>query len=291
MPDLSGVPFSTVGTASKTTPRTRFRTELSGKRVINGTLVALLGVASVLLPTAFAALVLLIAVMAAIELYGLSRRVGAGISLPVVLGACAVYQIAAYLGLLPGYESILVAVIVMASVLAALIHGFDRFALRVGMTLFAVLYLGKFLSYFIAIRNAHDGMAFIFWIITVVALTDIVAMLVGLRFGRRPLARRISPGKTWEGAIAAFFASTLIGTGVALSAPISAAWWAGLSCSACLSIAAQIGDLIESALKRYAQVKDSGQLIAGHGGVLDRFDSYIVSGIVAYAAFRLVGLL
>lgn len=162
---------------------------------------------------------------------------------------------------------------------------------RAAMTVFAALYLGKLLSYFIVIRQAQHGLVLSLWLIVVIALTDIAGMVVGMRFGRRPLAPHLSPAKTWEGALAAFACATTVGAALAASPLIGASLWAGMLCAASISIAAQTGDLVESALKRNAGVKDSGQLIAGHGGVLDRFDSYIVAGVVGYGALRIAGLL
>jgi phosphatidate cytidylyltransferase len=123
----------------------------------------------------------------------------------------------------------------------------------------------------------------------VVALTDVVGMLAGLQFGKTPLAPRFSPGKTWEGAIAAFVVATAVGTMLAFIPRLGMPWYVGLVFAAAVSIAAQVGDLVESALKRNAQVKDSGQLIVGHGGVLDRFDSYFFAGVVAYAVLLWFG--
>jgi phosphatidate cytidylyltransferase len=165
-----------------------------------------------------------------------------------------------------------------------------RFAVRWGMTVIAGLYLGKIASYLVAIRGIqHGGGAYTLWLIIVVALTDIVGMIVGLQFGRTPLAPRISPSKTWEGAIAAFVAATAVGTLLGLLPQIGAPWYLGLAFSGSVSLAAQLGDLVESALKRNAQVKDSGQLIVGHGGVLDRFDSYFLAGVVGYAVLLWFG--
>jgi phosphatidate cytidylyltransferase len=108
-------------------------------------------------------------------------------------------------------------------------------------------------------------------------------MLVGLQFGRTPLAPRISPGKTWEGAIAAFVVATAAGTLLGFVPLLGLPWYVGMIFAGSVSVAAQLGDLAESALKRNAQVKDSGQLIIGHGGVLDRFDSYFLAGVLGYA--------
>ena len=278
-------------TAPKTGVGPRWREALSGPRLVNGTLVAAIGIASVFYAPAFSALVAMIGVVGVFELKNIAQRTGAELSASVAVGACLGYTLLAHFGLLERYESILVGAIIVASLVSAFAHGVERFAGRCGMTLFASMYLGKLLSYFILLRRAPDGAALTLWVIVLVALTDIVGMIAGLRFGRTKMAPRLSPHKTWEGAIAAFALVTLAGFGLSFVPQIGAPWWLGLALGATVSVAAEVGDLFESTLKRNAQIKDSGQLIAGHGGVLDRFDSYLVAGVAAYTLLALVGRL
>jgi phosphatidate cytidylyltransferase len=127
-------------------------------------------------------------------------------------------------------------------------------------------------------------------VIVLIACTDIFAMLVGSALGRRPLTP-LSPGKTVEGAVGGFAAALLAGAAIALVPFAHVAWWQGAVVGAIVSVAAQAGDLVESALKRDARVKDAGRLIAGHGGVLDRFDSYIFGGIAFYFALFAIGVI
>ncbi|MBV8171522.1 MAG: phosphatidate cytidylyltransferase [Candidatus Eremiobacteraeota bacterium] len=260
----------------------RLRQELSLKRVGIGLLVAAIGIGCVFARPLFGLLILVIALLSVVEFARLTQRAGAAASLWVAIPAVAGYIIETYFNL--RFEPGMVVVIVIAAMIAALAGGVDRFAFRWGMTVIAALYLGKIASYLVALRGiSHGGGAYTLWLIIIVALTDIAGMIVGLQFGRTPLAPRISPGKTWEGAIAAFLVATGAGTLLGLIPAVGAPWYLGMTFAGSISIAAQLGDLVESALKRNAQVKDSGGLIIGHGGVFDRFDSYFLAGVVGYA--------
>ncbi|MBV8081388.1 MAG: phosphatidate cytidylyltransferase [Candidatus Eremiobacteraeota bacterium] len=266
----------------------RLRQELSLKRVGIGLLIAALGIGCVFSKPLFGLLILVIALLSCVEFARLTQRAGAAASLWVAIPAVAGYVVATYFNF--RFEPGMVVVVTIAAMIAALVGGVDRFAVRWGMTVIAALYLGKIASYLVAIRGIqHGGGPYTLWLIIIVAITDIVGMIVGLQFGRTPLAPRISPGKTWEGAIAAFAASTVVGTLLGLIPIVNAPWYLGLVFSGSISVAAQLGDLVESALKRNAQVKDSGQLIVGHGGVLDRFDSYFLAGVVGYAVLLWFG--
>jgi phosphatidate cytidylyltransferase len=283
-----------IGNAAASAPAevgARLRQALSGPRLINGSLVAVVGLASVFYAPAFAALIALVGIIGVLELKNIAQRTGAEVSASVAIGACVAYVVLAYLRLLEHYESVLVGAIIVASLVSAFAHGIDRFGVRCGMTLFASMYLGKLLSYFVLLRGASHGAALTIWVIVLVALTDIFGMIAGLRFGRTKMAPRLSPHKTWEGAIGAFVVATAAGVGMSFLPQISAPWWLGLALGAATSVAAEVGDLFESALKRNAQLKDSGQIIAGHGGVLDRFDSYLVAGVTAYTVLGLAGRL
>lgn len=111
---------------------------------------------------------------------------------------------------------------------------------------------------------------------------DTGAYYAGRRFGKHRLAPRVSPGKTWEGAIASVVVSVLFGVIFLTRLIPSVAIWQAMVVSIAANVAGQIGDLTESAIKRGAGVKDSGSLLPGHGGMLDRVDSQLFSLPVVY---------
>lgn len=127
--------------------------------------------------------------------------------------------------------------------------------------------------------------AAIVWLLVTIWLTDIAAYFVGLAVGRHKVAPRISPGKSWEGGIAGIAAATLAAAvgSAALGVPV----WAGAMLGIAISITSQAGDLFKSTMKRRTGVKDSGTLLPGHGGIIDRFDGLLVASPVAYLFVKL----
>lgn len=143
-----------------------------------------------------------------------------------------------------------------------------------------MLYAGLPVAALFFLHAQYDGIDLTFWTLAIVWATDIGAYFTGRRFGGPKLAPVLSPNKTWSGLIGGIVAAALVGIALAhlLRLPMRLAGLAGL-----LAIAAQAGDLYESAMKRRAGVKDSGHVLPGHGGVMDRLD-----GVVPVAC--LVGL-
>ena len=138
--------------------------------------------------------------------------------------------------------------------------------------------------------HASNGPLFVLATFVIVWAADIGAYFAGRGFGRHKLAPRVSPGKTWEGFVGGFVAAVAASAGMAvlLFAPEQRPWLLWLLLCAALSVVSVIGDLSESLLKRHAGVKDSGGLLPGHGGVLDRVDSLLaVAPLMALGVYGL----
>jgi len=153
-------------------------------------------------------------------------------------------------------------------------------------TLMGTLYVGL-MCYFYLLRTLPDGWIWLIFMFAGTWASDTVAYFVGKSFGRRHIAPVLSPKKTMEGAIGGLFGSILIAYLFAVIypfLPLPKLLLLGLM----LGIAAEVGDLLESAFKRQAGLKDSSTLIPGHGGILDRFDSALFTAPLVYYYVRLI---
>ncbi len=154
-------------------------------------------------------------------------------------------------------------------------------------TLGGILYAGWMLGHWVMLRQLDDGRELVLLAVFATFACDTAAYFTGRAWGRRRMAPRISPGKTWEGAAGGFAGA--LAASLALryllnlgdwSLPLSCLEAAGLGCL--IGVGAQLGDLAESLIKRRAGVKDSGKLLPGHGGLLDRIDSLVFTGVIVY---------
>jgi phosphatidate cytidylyltransferase len=159
--------------------------------------------------------------------------------------------------------------------------------------LFGLIYIAYPLTLVPLLWKQEDGPALVLFLMVCVWAGDIAALYIGRAFGKRKLAPRLSPGKTWVGSIASIAGSMLAASIVivisnALTAHgntllhISQSLWQSLLLAPILNIAAQLGDLLESAIKRGAGVKDSGTMLPGHGGILDRIDALLLAAPVLW---------
>ncbi len=158
---------------------------------------------------------------------------------------------------------------------------------------FGLIYIGYPLMLVPQFVARENGKTLLLFLMLVVWTGDIAALYIGKAFGKRKLAPALSPNKTWEGAIASLVGSVLVAGMLALACTyigtrdstvlhISEPLWQTLLLALLVNAAAQIGDLVESAIKRGVGVKDSGTMLPGHGGILDRIDALLVAAPVLW---------
>lgn len=259
------------------------------KRVLSGVILLPAVVACILwAPTlVFVGVVCLVALAATGELYALAAAQGTRPVWPTGLAAACLAAVAPAVG---GAGSATAALALAgAGTLAWLaLAGTDPSAAlaRAGVTTLGSAYVGGLLAFALLLRQGSGGPARLLAAALITWAGDIAAFYGGRSLGRRPLAPRISPGKTVEGAAAGLAASML-------AAALGAPWFwpgrplAGATAGALVGLAGQAGDLAESLLKRSLGAKDSGKIIPGHGGILDRIDSLLFALPALYGLHRL----
>ncbi len=150
-----------------------------------------------------------------------------------------------------------------------------------GATLAGLLWIGLALGAHVAVRATESGALWLLLVYAAVAVGDSAAYYGGSAWGRRPLAPGLSPRKTVEGAACGLLASAAAAAVASIALPALAPA-GGAALGLLLGAVGQVGDLVESALKRAAAVKDSSGLLPGHGGVLDRIDAHLLAGLALW---------
>jgi phosphatidate cytidylyltransferase len=232
-------------------------------------------------PVSTGVLLGIMAGFAAAEFYALGRREA---RLPNelfgVLAAAAMPLVAAVWGL--SGLGFAVTVLVAASLVW---HTAVRRAMTAdtAITVFGALYTGFLLAYLVLLlRDFDQGRLLAYVLVFSVWANDVFAYLVGSTVGRHKMAPAISPKKSWEGFAAGSLATVAIWVAATFVPGVAITLGQALATGAAVAIAAVIGDLTESRMKREAGVKDSGTILRGHGGFLDRLDSLIFVCLVAY---------
>lgn len=150
-----------------------------------------------------------------------------------------------------------------------------------------VVYIPVFLSTLVSIRNGHHGVIWIFFLLLIVAVGDTGAYFAGTYLGKNKLRPQVSPGKTIEGLIGALSAIVIVGCYFKYHLLPELSWIPGIFLFLLLGITGVVGDLFESVLKRAGHIKDSGTILPGHGGMLDRIDGLLFAAPVLYYFQRL----
>ncbi|HEY4026605.1 MAG TPA: phosphatidate cytidylyltransferase [Candidatus Dormibacteraeota bacterium] len=254
-------------------------------RVVSGLLLALvIGVLLAIGRPGIYVVVLTLGGLALWEFRGLSRR----------MGQRAPSWLLYPLGLVFAFSGTLLKMVPLEQVLSvALIAGLSVFLVLPGrreglgrwaMGLAGAVYIGLPLNYYLLLDESARRTPGILWLLLIlvtIVVSDAAALLAGMRLGRHPFFPAISPKKTLEGALAGLACSVpvmVLGGTFLLALPP----WHAAVLGLLIGITAQVGDLVESQMKRLARVKDSSHLIPGHGGVLDRLDSALFPPIVVF---------
>ncbi|MDM8522696.1 phosphatidate cytidylyltransferase [Desulfococcaceae bacterium HSG8] len=145
-----------------------------------------------------------------------------------------------------------------------------------------VVYIPLPLSFLVIIRNGPDGMAWIFFLLCIVFAGDIGAFYAGSYLGRHKLCPSVSPGKTVEGSVGGLAANIIVGALFKAIFLPALPWGISILLFLLIGAAGQVGDLFESEFKRSSGIKDSGSILPGHGGILDRIDALLFAIPVAY---------
>ena len=225
-------------------------------------------------------LALVVTVLALHELYVMARSLR-----PLVLAGYA-GGIATLLGAELGGPTWMVGGFMLTLLLAFLLYGIadtrQSGTITMGSTILGVAWIALGLAHLLLLRDIPDhGRLAIFTVLLAVFADDTAAYFVGRLVGRHKLAPALSPGKTWEG----FVAGTVVAVAVVFFALYDQGFLTiaeSIGLGVALALAGAAGDLFESAVKRDLQVKDSGRLLGGHGGMLDRIDAHLFAAVAAF---------
>ncbi len=194
------------------------------------------------------------------------------------------------------YADLIISVIILVAMAVHLFDyekGRDKAGTDFAITLGGIFYIGWLGSYMISVRALPNGLWWFMLALPAAWLADSGAYLIGSRFGKRKFSPRISPRKTWEGYLGGIVFGTLCTIGLTMLWSLrmpSLTRVHGLIMGLVMSIITPLGDLGESVFKRQVGVKDSSNLIPGHGGVFDRIDSWLWAGVIGYYLINLFWL-
>ncbi|MCH8192482.1 MAG: phosphatidate cytidylyltransferase [Planctomycetes bacterium] len=240
--------------------------------------------------TLLCCLLCLVQIPAHLELAGLAQL--KGIRIPVtaaLIGSMVLASASYWQQFLPLPDAVLSAILAF-SFLAIVVqnyqqNGFEGMLVNCGGGALSIIYLGLLASFLMSIR-VHFGLWPLVMTLFVVKSADIGAYTVGRVCGRHKFAPRISPGKTWEGMLGAVLFGVIVSVIFADRGKVMA-WQVAVMFGICFAFIGQMGDLVESMMKRDAQIKDSSSRVPGFGGVLDIVDSPLVSAPFAYCFLSL----
>ncbi len=256
--------------------------DLVAATIVGIILAAALTAALLLPPWALTALIGIIVVAAYMEIAPLLAGLGRPVHRDVLIVSALVILPATQL-IGSGGQVIGLTFLVVAALLRSLIERERSDVLgTISRTVLFGAWLGGLASFALLLRGLDQPIVLLSTVIGAVVAGDTVAYLVGSQMGRRPIAPRVSPGKTWEGLAGGLVGASVLGASI-LPLDGSSSVMRGLVIGALIGFAGFFGDLVASMVKRDLGVKDLGRLLPGHGGVLDRVDGLLLALPIGYA--------
>ncbi len=255
--------------------------DLPAALAVGLTLGAAIIVSLLTLPHVFIGIVAAAAAVSTVELSGALRR-GAGVRLslpPVLLGGQAMIWLSWPFGLRG--VVIAFAITTLACLAWRLRLGVDGYLRDVTASVFTSAYVSVFASFGAMLAVPEDGGFRALCFMVGVVASDTGGYVCGIFVGRHPMAPRVSPNKSWEGFGGSMLTGVVAGA-LSVSLLLGGHWWEGVLFGAAVVCSSTIGDLMESLIKRDLDIKDMGNLLPGHGGLMDRMDSLLPSAMVAW---------
>jgi len=241
--------------------------------------------------TVFCILIALLAIPAQLELSKLAAAKKLKIFIPVSIIASILFATSRYWQQFTIIQPETYLIFLSAFVLLALLlyqyiyYGTSGVVANCGASYFSILYLGLLSSFCVSMR-LEFGLWPLLMFVFVVKSADIGAYAIGSLFGKHKFSPKISPSKSWEGMGGAVAAAMIVAVGFAVICDIMV-WWLAVIFGVCFAFIGQIGDLVESMMKRDAEQKDSANNVPGFGGILDIIDSLLVAAPFGYLFFML----
>jgi phosphatidate cytidylyltransferase len=258
------------------------------KRVIVAIVLALVGIPAMIIGGVFYCLIITILVgIAAWEFGHIFEGIDNHPFQPLLVGGVVILLVLR--GYFPSWAPAALSILILAAMTWHLFdyeHGRNQAATDFTITVTGMVYLGWIGAYLIDVRNLQGGQWWLALVLPEVWIADMAAYFIGSHFGRHQLCPRLSPKKTWEGFLAGVFFGTAVTVGLTalwhgLGGP-DVTWWQGILLGATLCTLTTLGDLGESLIKRQAGMKDSSNILPGHGGIFDRIDSWLWAGVIGY---------
>jgi phosphatidate cytidylyltransferase len=234
----------------------------------------------------FAAIVALAMVLGVREMVGALKKADIQLSFPALILASVGMACSAWLG---GVNGLAVATAIALPLLLSLLlpKGPEHFIQNASAYALTLIYIPFLAGFLILLARPQNGFERMMTFVVLIACNDTFAYFTGLAFGKHPLAPNISPKKTWEGFVGSLVFTTVAGA-LAFHYILDAQMWIGALAGLAVVISGTVGDLIESAIKRDLAIKDMGDLLPGHGGVLDRIDSILFAAPTLWLALEIV---